>query len=85
MSSNKKPKIIDYWNVPRGLMDAPSGVARFIFLRRFQLIFTLFTVFLNSVNNHNKVPRAFPTLHYKPRARRVRVSESILVAVYLIH
>jgi hypothetical protein len=85
MGSNKKPKITDYWNAPRGPMDAPLGIARFMSLRRFQSIFTLFTVSLNSVDDPNEVPRAPPTLYHKPRARRVRVSEGTPIAVHPIH
>lgn len=75
MSSNKKPKIIDYWRTPRGPLNTPLGIERYISLKRFQALFKLFTVSPHSADNDNEIPRAPPTPYYKSKARRKRVSE----------
>jgi hypothetical protein len=75
MSFNKKPKIINYWRIPRGSFNTLSGVKRYMSLKRFQALFKLFTVSFHSADNDNEIPRAPPISYYKPRARRKRVSE----------
>jgi hypothetical protein len=85
MSSNRKPKIIDYWNVSRGSLDSPSGVIRYIFLRRFQLIFKLFTVSPNSASNDNEISRAPLISYHKFRARRMAANEDFSKIIHPNH
>ena len=64
MGSEKMSKLRDYWRAPRGPLDHVFTVGRYMSLRRFQSLFRMFTVSLNS----NKVAEAPRNRHKPPKA-----------------
>jgi hypothetical protein len=57
MGSEKMLKIKDYWRTPRGPLDRASSTKRYMSLRRFEALFTIFTVSPNSLEEIPEGPR----------------------------
>jgi hypothetical protein len=72
MSSEKMSKLRDYWRAPRGPLDHVSTVDRYMSLRRFQLLFRMFTVSPNS----NEVAEAPRNRHKSSRVWKRSIKEA---------
>jgi hypothetical protein len=72
MGFEKMLKFRDYWRTPRGPLDYVSTVNRYISLRRFQLLFRIFTVSLN----FNKVAEAPRNRHKSFRVWKRSIKEA---------
>src|SRR5271156_5143457 len=57
MGSEKMAKLKDYWRTPRGPLDRASSTARYMSLRRFEALFTMFTISPNSLEEIPEGPR----------------------------
>jgi hypothetical protein len=61
MGSEKMAKLKNYWRTPRGPLDRASCTRHYMSLRRFETLFTMFTVSPNSI----ELPKS-PRNRHKP-------------------
>lgn len=78
IGSDRRPRLEDYWKVPRAAGETPSGFHNYMGLKRFQVIHKLFTASPISANEPcHDPPRRAPTPKRKPTARGARPATNI--------
>jgi len=79
MGSDRRLKIEDYWRISRAAGEAPSPFYNYIGLKRFEIIYRVFTTSPLLVNEGyiNDPPRCAPTPKWKLIARDARPSINI--------